>query len=209
MKSASNFSKRPCKKAAKSSQSGEIRIIGGQWRGRKLKVHNKEGLRPTTDRLKETLFNWLMMDIRGARVLDAFAGAGSLCFEAASRGAAQVIGIEKDKQAASQLKANCEQLKANTQVHILQGDFFAVIKSQSQAFDLVFIDPPFHKGFMPKVIQALFEQDSLADHALLYLEQETNSEFDLINCEWGTHFQLLKEKTAGQVSAQLFRYHRP
>jgi len=87
--------------------SGKIRIIGGQWRGRKLPVLNKAGLRPTTDRVKETVFNWLMPIIEGSRCLDAFAGAGSLGFEAASRGAIEVTLLEKDKQVAQHLKQQC------------------------------------------------------------------------------------------------------
>lgn len=206
MKPASNFSKRPSKKSNKSAQSGDIRIIGGNWRGRRLKVHNKEGLRPTTDRLKETLFNWLMMEIRGAQVLDCFAGAGSLGFEAASRGAQSVTCLEKDKQAASQLKENCQVLKASEQIHVIQGDFFARIETFNTPFDIVFIDPPFHKGFVAKAINALIEQEVIADSALVYIEQESNAEFQLLNSELSSKFELIKDKTAGQVSAQLFRY---
>jgi len=206
LKPASNFSKRPKKKSVNSSQSGDIRIIGGRWRGRKLKVHSKEGLRPTTDRLKETLFNWLMMEIRDADVLDCFAGAGSLSFEAASRGARSVVCIEKDKLAASQLKVNCQTLNATDQVHVIQGDFFTACKSQTEVFDLVFVDPPFHKDFVPKVMKALIAQELVADQGLLYLEQESSARFDLAASEWGAKFELVKEKNAGQVSAQLFRY---
>lgn len=206
MNPASNFSKRPQKKNGKSSQSGVIRIIGGQWRGRKLKVHDKEGLRPTTDRLKETLFNWLMTDIRGAKVLDCFAGAGSLCFEAASRGATHVTAIEKDKLAANQLKTNGQVLNANDCVHIIQGDFFSVQKKLPGQFDLIFIDPPFHKGLVPNVIQALIETNSIAAGALIYLEQEGANRFELLSSDWGDRFQLIKDKSAGQVSAQLFKW---
>src|SRR5699024_5826550 len=90
--------------------SGQIRIIGGLWRGRKLPVLNSEGLRPTTDRIKETLFNWLMFDVNERRCLDLFAGSGSLGFEALSRGASQVIMVEKDHQVAQQLSQNLARL---------------------------------------------------------------------------------------------------
>ena len=206
MKPASNFSKRPNKTSGKSTQSGEIRIIGGNWRGRRLKVHNKEGLRPTTDRLKETLFNWLMMDIRGAQVLDCFAGAGSLGFEAASRGASHVTCIEKDKQAANQLKSNCQVLNANAQIRVLQGDFFAKSTNLNQEFDLIFVDPPFHKTFVSRVIPHLINNQLLANNALIYLEQESNGDFEMVDSDWSANFEELKDKKAGQVRAQLFRY---
>lgn len=206
MKPASNFTKQRKKSSGKSGQSGEIRIIGGQWRGRKLKVHDKDGLRPTTDRLKETLFNWLMTDIRNAVVLDCFAGAGSLGFEAASRHAAQVYCIEKDKQAAAQLSANVKVLNAQSVVKVAQGDFFTQVKIINQAFDLVFIDPPFNKDMVKHVFPALLTHKLIKNGALVYIEQETGAQFNLLNSEWGNQFELIKSKTAGQVSATLFQF---
>ena len=205
MKAQSNFSKRPKSKKQSSSSAGEIRIISGQWKGRRLKVHDKDGLRPTTDRLKETIFNWLMMDIRDKNVLDCFAGAGALGFEAMSRGANSLLCIEKDRLAAKQLKANCDVLNANTQIAIKQGDFFAQIKHISEQFDLVFIDPPFHKDMASKCIGTLLAENVLANDALVYLEQESNSEFDVMQSDYANNFELIKEKKAGQVLAQLFR----
>lgn len=194
-------------KQGKNKQSlGEIRIIGGQWRGRKLKVHDKEGLRPTTDRLKETLFNWLMMDIRNAKVLDCFAGAGSLSFEAGSRGASKVVSIEKDKQAAKQLQQNAQSLNALSLFKIVQGDFFAEASALSGHFDIVFIDPPFHKSMTGKTIKLLKDKELLTEGALVYLEQESNSSFELLNSEYAEQFELVKEKRAGQVLAQVFRF---
>ena len=146
------------------------------------------------------------MDIRDALVLDAFAGAGSLGFEAASRGAKQVVCIEKDKQAAAQLKSNCQALDANAQIQVLQGDFFAKCRSLTEPFDLIFIDPPFHKGLVPQVFQALIDNTLLDSGSLIYLEQESNNQFDLMSSEWGSQFELVKGKNAGQVSAQLYRY---
>lgn len=206
MKAQSNFSKKPKSKKSNSSSSGEIRIIGGKFKGRKLKVHDKDGLRPTTDRLKETLFNWLMMDIRGAKVLDCFAGAGSLGFEAVSRGAEQLICIEKDRLAANQLKTNCSVLKADQQIQVLQGDFFAKLQQLDRPFDLVFVDPPFHRAMAEKAVAELCNKGILQTGALLYLEQEANSSFNLEQSEFGQQFELLKEKKAGQVQAQLFKH---
>ena len=118
-----------------NSSTGSIRIIGGSHRGRKLPVLNAEGLRPTTDRTKETLFNWLMMDVQGANCLDCFAGAGSLGFEALSRGAKSVTFMELDKPAAKQLQANATLLKydqESARVNLLQlPDSWRLIKDKS------------------------------------------------------------------------------
>lgn len=206
MKAQSNFSKRPKTKKQLSGSTGEIRIISGQWKGRRLKVHDKEGLRPTTDRLKETLFNWLMMDIRNSRVLDCFAGAGALGFEAVSRGATSLICIEKDKKAANQLKSNCKLLQADTQITVKHGDFFTEVKRLSEQFDLVFIDPPFHKDMTNKCVASLIENELLAEDALVYLEQESTASFNLMQSDFADQFELIKEKKAGQVLAQLFRF---
>ena len=205
MRPQSNFSKKPKTKKQSSGSAGEIRLIGGKFKGRKLKVHDKEGLRPTTDRLKETLFNWLMMHVRNAKVLDCFAGAGSLGFEAISRGAESLVCIEKDKQAANQLKSNCAVLKADTQISVLQGDFFAKSAQLSETFDLVFIDPPFHKGMAAKAIAQLFEKQLIAEDTIVYLEQEASSDFAIERSEFAECFELIKEKKAGQVLAQLYR----
>lgn len=190
------------------SNTGEIRIIGGQWRGRKLKVHDKEGLRPTTDRLKETVFNWLMMDIRNANVLDCFSGAGSLSFEAASRGAHHVTCIEKDSQAAKQLQQNVMTLNAKSQLTILRGDFFEQVNSITTPVDVVFIDPPFHKGMINKTLSTLLDNRLLNDGAVVYIEQESSNSFDLTASELSHEFSLTKEKKAGQVLAQIFTFNQ-
>ena len=204
MKSSSKSQNRSKSSNKSSSQLGEIRIIGGQWRGRKLKVQDKEGLRPTTDRLKETVFNWLMMDVRQANVLDCFAGAGSLGFEAASRGANSVICIEKNKVAANQLKTNAQLLKVGDQLTVIQADFFTAIKTFNTPFDLVFIDPPFHKGMIETCLSALLENNLVKPGTLIYLEQEVNDRYQVMDSKFSEQFSLKKEKIAGQVSAQLF-----
>lgn len=206
LKASSNFPNRTQKKAVKSTSKGEIRLIGGQWRGRRLKVHDKDGLRPTTDRLKETLFNWLMTDVRGAKTLDCFAGAGSLGFEAASRGAETVMCFELNKQAAQQLKDNCQLLNASHQITVKQGDFFKNVKNIDTPFGLVFIDPPFHKNLVEPTIKSLLENTLLEPGTLVYIEQEQDAPFDLESSEWQSQFALLKNKDAGQVKAQLWEY---
>lgn len=204
MKPASNFRKKPSSKKS-SSSSGEIRIIAGEWRGRKLKVHDKEGLRPTTDRLKETVFNWLMMDIRGAKVLDCFAGAGSLAFEAASRGAECVVCIEKDKKAAKQLEQNCQQLNVGGRVQVRHADFFTAAQQMNEPFDLVFIDPPFYQGMLVQTIQTLFEHKLINSETLVYVEQESSNSVCLTATEFAESFEIKKQKVAGQVSATLYQ----
>lgn len=206
LKASSNFPNRTKKKVAKTTSKGEIRLIGGQWRGRRLKVHDKEGLRPTTDRLKETLFNWLMTDVRNANVLDAFAGAGSLGFEAASRGAVAVTCIEKNKQAAQQLKENCQVLNASAQITVKQGDFFQQVRQLNGPFNLVFVDPPFHKNLVEPALMSLLDNDLLAAGTMLYIEQEQGAGFNLANSELQHRFVLTKQKDAGQVNAQLFEF---
>ncbi|ATW42463.1 16S rRNA (guanine(966)-N(2))-methyltransferase RsmD [Glaesserella parasuis] len=182
--------------------AGEVRVIAGLWRGRKLPVLNAEGLRPTTDRVKETLFNWLMMDIAGSRCLDCFAGSGSLGIEALSRQAQAVVFLEKFADAANQLKKNLVSLKAENG-KVIQTDTlqFLAQKNSEMPFDLVFVDPPFHQGFVPQVLTALEQNGWLAENALIYVETEKNHS-PLVLPE---HWQVIKEKTAGQVVSRLVR----
>lgn len=137
-----------------SASLGQIRIIGGKWRGRKLPVRDSEGLRPTTDRIKETLFNWLMPIIREARCLDCFAGSGSLGFEALSRFADSVTFIELDKQNAQLLTENKARLQSDN-ANIINGNSLEILGQNGTPFDVVFIDPPFRKGLLSDTIQLL------------------------------------------------------
>ncbi len=151
---------------------GFVRIIGGLWKRSKLAVPAKPGLRPTPDRVRETLFNWLGQDLSGLRCLDAFAGSGALGFEAASRGATQVLLCELDPGLAAGLRANAERLKA-TQIRVQRGDAVAALKGAARgAWDLVFLDPPFGDDGN----EALFRQalaaalPLLAQQGVIYLE---------------------------------------
>lgn len=181
---------------------GEVRIIAGLWRGRKLPVLNAEGLRPTTDRVKETLFNWLMMDIANARCLDCFAGSGSLGIEALSRQAQAVVFLEKFANAAHQLKKNLTALKT-TKGSVIHTDSlqFLAQKNINAPFDIVFIDPPFHHGLVQPVLHSLKNNGWLAENALIYVETEKNHPV----LELPTNWQILKEKNAGQVISRLIR----
>tara|TARA_Y100000782_G_C10124859_1_gene240300 strand:+ start:297 stop:851 length:555 start_codon:yes stop_codon:yes gene_type:complete len=149
------------------AQSQQLRIIGGEWRSRRLKFPALDGLRPTMDRVRETLFNWLQFDIEGARVLDAFAGSGALGFEALSRGAKEVIFLEKHPNAAIQLKENLQLLEARN-AQVWAGDALVWMEENPEPFDLVFLDPPFHKNLLKPAI----EQLQLLPGALVYVEHE-------------------------------------
>lgn len=181
--------------------NGFIRVIGGKWRGRKLPVLDNEGLRPTTDRVKETLFNWLMPVIHDANCLDCFAGSGSLGFEALSRGAKHVTLLEKNRTAAQQLNKN-KQLLQIQNGHILQTDTINWLASSAdQKFDVVFVDPPFHHGLASKTIQRLETYDWLSNGAYIYVETEQNG---LLSRDVPLNWTLHREKTTGQVHSYLF-----
>ncbi|MCW8329523.1 16S rRNA (guanine(966)-N(2))-methyltransferase RsmD [Photobacterium sp. SDRW27] len=180
-------------------REGFVRIISGRWRGRKLPVHDVEGLRPTTDRVKETVFNWLAPDIHEAKCLDLFTGSGSLSFEALSRGAHSVTMLELDKKAADQLEKNRLTVGAdNAKIH--QTDSLAFLSQSGTPHDIVFIDPPFRKNLLQEVITLLETNGWLAPHAIIYIEAEK----ELGDPDTPAHWHLHKEKTAGQVCYRLF-----
>lgn len=157
-----------------SEPLGKVRIIGGHWRGTRLDVPSVEGLRPSSDRVRETLFNWLHADIAGSTCLDLFAGSGALGFEAASRGAKQVVMIERDVRALASLRALVQRLDA-TQVDVVAADALNWLgREADQQFDLVFIDPPFASNLMPKVLERLLPW--LSPRAQVYLEFGVNAE---------------------------------
>lgn len=188
------------KQKSQHQQTGQVRIIAGQYRGRKLAVLMADGLRPTTDRVKETVFNWLAPYLVGANSLDCFAGSGSLGFEALSRGVAHNTFYELNSQAASQILANIELLKADNAT-LKKGSCLDFLAVEKQKFDLVFIDPPFRQNFAGQTADMLEQQDLLNDNAIIYVE--TESELNLSNVP--NSWQLLKEKVAGQVAYRLFQ----
>ncbi|ELD1800301.1 16S rRNA (guanine(966)-N(2))-methyltransferase RsmD [Vibrio fluvialis] len=183
----------------KRAPSGQVRIISGLWRGRKLSVHDAEGLRPTTDRVKETLFNWLAQDIPHAKCLDLFAGSGGLGFESASRQADKVTMLEMNPQAFAQLKTNIAALKASN-IEAVNTDTLAYLKQPGQAYDVVFIDPPFRQGLLQETVLLLEQNGWLAANAMIYIE----SEKELPLTELPESWQLYREKLAGQVCYRLF-----
>ncbi|APZ44308.1 16S rRNA (guanine(966)-N(2))-methyltransferase RsmD [Acidihalobacter ferrooxydans] len=151
--------------------TNQLRIIGGDWRGRRLRFPDAEGLRPTGDRVRETLFNWLQGRVYGRRCLDVFAGSGALGFEAASRGAAQVVMVEAAPRVAEALRANAALLGA-TAVQVEAQRAEAFLQTAPQAFDLIFLDPPFGKALLEPTLCALAAGGWCAPDARLYLECE-------------------------------------
>lgn len=187
---------------AANRAEGEIRVIGGDFRGRKLPVLVADGLRPTSDRVRETLFNWLQFDIAGARCLDAFAGSGALGLEALSRGAKEVLFLDALPAVQKQLQQNLQTLKVEPQrAQVICTDALSwVEKAAEKPFEVVFLDPPFHKDLMAKMLQALFANGWLDDHSLLYLEQEKCLAWPELLEGWVCR----KEKTTAQVRFGLF-----
>ena len=187
--------------AAVAGAPGEVRVISGKWRGRKLAVLDAEGLRPTTDRVKETLFNWLMHDISGAKVLDCFAGSGSLAFEALSRHASHATLVEREALQARQLQQNISKLQCDN-AKVLQQDCLGYLSATANnQFDVVFIDPPFRKQLALPCCNALEQNNWLAQQALIYLETEKELQVSELPANW----RLLKEKIAGQLAYRLYQ----
>jgi 16S rRNA (guanine966-N2)-methyltransferase len=184
----------------KAVQSHEVRIIGGQYKRSKLQVADKPGLRPTPDRVRETLFNWLGQDLSGWRCLDAFAGTGALGFEAASRGAAQVLLVEQDSALVAQLKRVQEHLKA-TAVQVIRGDGVAALRHAAPAgLELVFLDPPFDSNLFESALQAAAPALTAAGFAYLEAPRRwTEPELQ------GLGLQVHRYLRAGLVHAHLLR----
>jgi 16S rRNA (guanine966-N2)-methyltransferase len=199
----------PSNKPLKTEQPKKVRIIGGNWRSRLLTVLDLPGLRPTTDRIRETLFNWLGQDLTGLHCLDLFAGTGALGFEAASRGASLVVLLEKDKKACANLLANFALLQSSPAtglVEILQRDSLEFLKQQADhSSNLIFIDPPFQDSNL--LDRAVIEAGRICDDSAgggIYVEfpssrQREELEALLPNWHCGKYLE------AGQVKACLFR----
>ncbi len=191
---------------SRPSSSNTLRIVGGRWRSRRLRFIDADGLRPTPDRVRETLFNWLQFEIPGAHCLDAFAGSGALGFEALSRGAATAVMIERERLQHQALLAAAAELGADG-ARILLGDADSLLAKAGDwrpvaGFDVVFLDPPYNKGLVQKTVQQLLELGLLRTEALLYIE----SELDWEALSLPVSIQQLKSTRAGSVNAFLARY---
>jgi 16S rRNA (guanine966-N2)-methyltransferase len=193
-------SPRPCTKHSFVNSSGQLRIIGGSWRGRKLGFPAVDGLRPTGDRVRETLFNWLAPEIQGARCLDVFAGSGALGIEALSRGAEEVVMLERDLKAAAQLRVNLEMLNAENG-KVISGDALGFLQqgNRHSPHHIVFIDPPFQLALWQPVIDLLEVGNWLANDATVYIESSRESVY-----QTPINWQLHREKYAGNICYRLF-----
>ncbi len=179
---------------ARPGSTNQVRIIGGSLRGRRLRFPDAAGLRPTADRVRETLFNWLQPNLPGARCLDLFAGSGALGFEAASRGAAEVLMIECQPKVVVRLRENLAAL-ALPQVQILQQDALAWLAQGQGRFDLVFLDPPFADGLQIQVLAQLAGSPLLAPQGLIYVEEDSLTPPLVLPAA----FSYYRQKRAGQV----------
>jgi len=178
----------------------KLRIIGGNWRSRQLSFVDAKGLRPTPARVRETVFNWLQYEIVGKQCLDLYSGSGALGFEAASRGAKSVVLVENNAQACRCLKENALALSAG-QITVVQSDVLRYLEGGgAQAFDMVFLDPPFGQNLVVQTCQLLEENGWLAKHAKIYVETERH--FDLSGMP--ENWRQLKSKSAGEVGYHLF-----
>lgn len=180
--------------------SGQIRIIGGQWRGRKLPVPESPGLRPTTDRVRETLFNWLAPLIVDASCLDCFAGSGALGLEALSRYAANATLLEMERGVAQQLQKNLATLKASN-AKVVNTNTLAFLAQAGAPHDIVFVDPPFRKGLLEETLKLLENNGWLSDEALIYIESEVENGLPPVPMNWHVY----REKVAGQVAYRLYQ----
>lgn len=182
--------------------SNRVRIIGGEFGGRRLGFPDQRGLRPTADRVRETLFNWLAPHLPGARVLDLFAGSGALGLEALSRGAAHVLLVEQARTVAQKLRDNLALLGARDRAEVRQADARRLLAGRPDApYDIVFLDPPYADGLLAKVIPLLVEHGWLAPEAWIYLEQDSAHDWPTLPAGWQVH----REGSGGQAAFRLVR----
>ena len=177
-----------------------VRIIGGEWRGRRIGFPSVAALRPTPDRVRETLFNWLQGAVAGASCLDLFAGSGALGFEALSRGARECVFVENEPVVAAALAASVAAL-GDRRSTIVNGDAFRYLGGAARRFDLVFVDPPFARGWLPELCTLLEQRGWLAPRAFLYLEGAAQDGPPLLPPSW----QALRATRAGEVRGVLAR----
>jgi 16S rRNA (guanine966-N2)-methyltransferase len=183
----------------------QLRIIGGKWRGRKLNFVDAQGLRPTLDRVRETLFNWLQPVIYNAHCLDLYSGSGALGFEALSRGADHVTMVDNNRQVISQINQNLQLLSCENADAVCMDavDFLSQQNMQAitqSKYQVVFLDPPFNQGLLDSCCKKIEQQQLLADNSYIYIEAEKTLQLSNIPERW----QKKKEKQAGQLAYYLF-----
>ena len=181
-----------------------IRIIGGNWRSRRVPVLANSGVRPTSDRTRETLFNWLQGYIAGAHCLDLFAGSGALGFEALSRGARKVTLVDEDFRVVQQLQQNTQSLETpNTEIIWQEAEQYLCQSPTTgrHPYDIVFLDPPFQDNLLERCYGLLQQDDWLSDAALIYMESDRHRPFPQTLLGW----EVMRDKQSGQVAYRLLR----
>ena len=188
----------------RAGRSRVLRIIGGTWRGRKLRFPAGSAIRPTPDRVRETLFNWLGAAVSGAACLDLFAGSGALGLEALSRGATHVTFIERDAVAARELALRLAEWQA-ANAEVIRADALRYLAGVARPLDVVFLDPPFASGLLGEAAALLEERGWLARGALIYVERSARENLPALPAAW----QPLRAKQAGEVGYHLFTHAAP
>ena len=178
-----------------------VRIIGGAWRGRRVHFPDMPALRPTPDRVRETLFNWLQHSLAGTRCLDLFAGSGALGLEALSRGAAEVVFVEQFPAAARTLQEQLVRLGGEGKGRVMEMGAARFLRTPAKPFDIVFLDPPFGKNALAEYVPMLDSGHWLTPSGLVYLENERNAGLPQLPAHW----ELLKSKSAGEVGYHFAR----
>jgi 16S rRNA (guanine966-N2)-methyltransferase len=194
----------------------DLRIIGGTWRSRRLHFFDSPKIRPTPDRVRETLFNWLNSDLNGAVCLDLFAGSGALGFEAISRGAKEAVLVEEDSRIATMLSQQKEQFDAES-IEVKNQSALTYLQNVDRPFDIIFLDPPFDSQLLEEVIPMIIKQQVLSDNGLLYVETSSKLKGDNVN-HTNLHdsgerqseavfntFKCIREKSAGEVHYSLYK----
>ncbi|MDN5850552.1 MAG: 16S rRNA (guanine(966)-N(2))-methyltransferase RsmD [Nitrococcus sp.] len=184
------------------SDRNQLRIIGGRWRSRRLMLPPKAGLRPSADAVRETLFNWLLNYIDGARCLDLFAGSGALGLEAVSRGARQAVLVERSQAVVRALRENVYRLRADKAVQIIHADARRFLSGRAEPFDLVFLDAPFRSALIERVCPRLDSAGWLADGAVIYLETDVHRSLGGLPSNW----RAMRAARTGSVSYRLLQY---
>ncbi|MDH5228789.1 MAG: 16S rRNA (guanine(966)-N(2))-methyltransferase RsmD [Gammaproteobacteria bacterium] len=184
----------------KPRKTNRVRLIGGDYRGRLISFPDAKGLRPSGDRIRETLFNWLQFEIAGRCCLDLFAGSGVLGFEALSRGASAVIFCDTQPVVKQSLLGNIQQLQLQDRVQVMQQDGIALLATLApQSVDLIFVDPPFAENAVCDCLRQIKISSCLSSNGLVYVEMDKSQSCDFAQLGW----QLLKQKILGQVFAGL------
>lgn len=193
--------KKPVVSPGKGSGTGELRIIGGDWRSRKLRFPDAGGVRPSPARTRETLFNWLNFHLAGSRCLDLFAGSGALGMEALSRGAAQAMLVDHTPALAKALRDNLRLLGTSKGDVACQDVEQFLARRDGPGYDIVFMDPPFRQGWLERLIPLLDAQQWVTPGGWIYVEHESERALPAVPASWHLH----RQKSAGQVSYCLFR----